>query len=160
MKIYGRFVVFVAALLVLCSVVSLVRGLRIQQRSVCSNNLLQIAAAKGSIGLENQLSRGERVSAQAFAGYLKGGWDGLRCPAGGQYDPGLFTGDKGTGEADHAPACSVHGSLVTLEFVNPNYYFVFSAVFLGVAVIIALAYFVGRGRAKRQVVTPESPPID
>ena len=83
--------------------------------AACRNHLTQIAGAKGSHGLENRLARGTRVAPTNISPYLKDGWNGLRCPAGGLYDPGLFTGDKETGDVPEAPACTVHGSLATLE---------------------------------------------
>lgn len=83
--------------------------------AACRNHLTQIAGAKGSHGLENRLARGARVAPTDLSPYLKDGWKGLRCPAGGLYEPGLFTGDKETGDVHAAPTCTVHGSLAALE---------------------------------------------
>lgn len=104
-----------AAVLVVLGTAIFANTQREARVAACRNHLTQIAVAKGSHGLENRLARGTRVAPANISPYLKDGWNGIRCPAGGLYDPGLFTGDKETGGVPEAPACTVHGSLATLE---------------------------------------------
>lgn len=106
----------------------------------------QIAAAKGSHGLESKLTRGQPVSLQQISPYLKNrSW--LPCPAGGIYGPGRFTGDKDTGDVQHAPACSVHGSLSVFEtsanhsFTNSAPYFAASIACFAIAMLMAVVGF-------------------
>ncbi len=115
MKMTARTAALAIAGLLLAGGATFILGQRDQRLVTCRNAMSHIAGAKGSHGLEHRLAPGIRVSSQAISPLLARGWEGLRCPSGGQYDPGRFTGDKGTGDVRHAPSCSVHGSLATLE---------------------------------------------
>ncbi len=121
----------------------------------------QIAAAKGSYGLEQKLTRGQPVSPQQISPYLKNrSW--VSCPAGGVYSPGLFTGDKDTGDVQHAPACSVHGSLSVFEssakqyLKDPAPYFAVSMVSFAIAMLLAVARFATSRRRRLIHETPKS----
>jgi hypothetical protein len=156
MRIKGSFAAGGAALLVLCGIVSLASGFHFTQLQTCTNNLRSIASAKGSYGLENKLPPGDRVAPGKISPLLIRGWQALRCPSGGQYEPGLFTGDKDHGDVRHAPACSVHGSLARLDsasrgfFAVPRPYFVLSLACIGLAAFAVLGYQVGSRRSWSQ----------
>ncbi len=115
MRISGGIALVSAVVLVATGSAILVSAWRQARVAACRNQLAQIAGAKGSHGLEHRLARGAPVRSEDVSPFLKNGWEGLRCPSGGQYTPGRFTGDKDTGEERFAPSCSVHGSLATLE---------------------------------------------
>jgi len=159
LRIKGSFAAGLATVLMLGSAASLVGGFHLEHRLACTNHLRMIACAKGSYGLESKLPRDERVLLGMISPLLKGGGQALRCPSGGQYDPGLFTGDKETGDARQAPACSVHGSLDKLEaasngfFAVPRPYFDVSAACLGLAGFVGLVGLFGSRRSTNQPVT-------
>jgi hypothetical protein len=156
MRIRVSFAAGVATLLVLCGIVSLAIGFHFAHLRACADNMRMIASAKGSYGLEHKLAPGDRVVPGMISPLLKGGWQGLRCPSGGQYEPGLFTGGKESGDAQHAPACSVHGSLERLEsasrgfFAVPRPYFVLSIACIVLAAFVVLACLVGSSRSRSQ----------
>lgn len=114
MKITARAATLGITGLLVVAGASFTLGQREKRLVTCRNAMAQIAGAKGSHGLEHRLAPGTRVSSQAISPLLTSGWEGLRCPSGGQYDPGRFTGDKETGDVRHAPSCSLHGSLADL----------------------------------------------
>lgn len=154
MKIAVNFAARVAALLVLCAIVSAASGWHFSRLQSCANNLHQIAGAKGSHGLESKLDPGSRITPEDISPFLIGGWQALRCPSGGQYEPGRFTGDKETGDAQHAPACSVHGSLERLDaasrgfFADPRSYFVISIACIALGALVVLACLVGNNKLR------------
>lgn len=130
------------------------KGLQQARRTTCANHLAQIAGAKGSHGLENRLAPGTPVSPADLSRLLKSGWDGLRCPSGGRYEPGLFTGDKETGDAKHAPSCSVHGSLAVLEttgrrpWIFPEEFSAGAVACCVLAAGVAILYLRDRGQSQ------------
>lgn len=156
MRIRGAFTALTATVLLLCGAGSVARGLRCKDLNTCGNNMRMIASAKGSFGLENKLTRGEQVSPQQISELLKSGWDGQRCPAGGHYGPGLFTGGKDVGDAMHAPDCSIHGSLAVFEsaanthFTDAKPYFAVATACFVLAILIVLAYLLAGGRTRSQ----------
>jgi hypothetical protein len=156
MRIKGSFVAGVGTLLALCGIVSLATGFHLAHLQVCANNMRMIAGAKGSYGLERKLSPGDGVVPGMISPFLKGRWEALRCPSGGQYEAGLFTGGGEIGDAQHAPGCSVHGSLAQLEpasrgfFAVPRPYFVLSIVCSVLASSVVLGYLVGRSTPRSQ----------
>ena len=99
MKMTGRMALAGITVLLGAGTLSFEKGLQQDRRTTCANHLAQIAGAKGSHGLENRLAPGAPVSPKDLSRLLKNGWDGLRCSSGGRYEPGLFTGDKETGDA-------------------------------------------------------------
>ena len=156
MRIRVSFAAAIATLLVPCGIVSLATGFHFAHLRACADNMRMIASAKGSYGLERKLAPGDRVVPRMISPLLKGGWQALRCPSGGQYEPGLFTGGKEIGDAQHAPACSVHGSLERLEsasrgfFAVPRPYFVLSIACIVLAAFVVLACLGGSGRSRSQ----------
>ena len=155
MRIRGSFAAGVATLLVLCGAVSIAVGFHFAHLQACVGNMRMIAGAKGSYGLEQRLSIGDRVVPGMISPLLKGGWQ-AHCPSGGQYEPGLFTGGKETGDAQHAPACGVHGSLARLDsdcsgfFALPRDYFLLSIACIVLAGNVVLAYLLGSSRPRSQ----------
>ena len=159
MKLHGRFTAMIVLILVTCGIGSGWLGFRIRDefnsRIICVNNLRMLSGAMGSFGMENKLSRGQRVSVQQLSQYFKDGGKWLRCPANGTYDPGLFTGGKDIGGYIYAPTCSVHGSLAAYgsnwnPAQHPNPYFTLSTACFVIASLMALAYFATRRKMRRQ----------
>lgn len=107
----------VATLFALCGIGSLLVGLQFGNLMDCSNNMRMIDSAKDSFGWEHRLSPGDRVLPRMVSPLLKGGWQALRCPSGGHYDPGLFVGATGNSEENYDVRCDVHGPLEGLERV-------------------------------------------
>jgi len=109
MKTILRTVFIVALLGVAAFLAYRLRAIRV--RNDCVNNMMQFDSAKGSYGLANGLAPGTPVSPQDITDYIKGGWEGNPCLAGGIYEIGPFTRTKGGGPPEQAPSCSVHGPL-------------------------------------------------
>jgi hypothetical protein len=66
----------------------------------CINNLRQIDSAKEQYSLAANLDDGAKVTGAEIGAYLNGGWDAMKCPAGGKYTISPV-GDN--------PKCSVPG---------------------------------------------------
>lgn len=55
------------------------------RRNACINNLRMMDAAKEQTALANRLTEGTAVTGEEIGDYIKGGWDAMKCPAGGKY---------------------------------------------------------------------------
>jgi len=75
-----------------------VKARQMAQQNGCIINLQKIDAVKQQWALEKGKSAGDVPAGQDLAPYLKGGFDSLRCPAGGTYTINPV-GEK--------PACSI-----------------------------------------------------
>jgi len=83
-----------------------------RDEAACINNMRQIEAGKASICLEQGIELGEPFPPEAVSGYIKGGWDSVKCPSGGKIEVGLANPTKvGKGSELHAPSCSIHGTV-------------------------------------------------
>lgn len=56
-----------------------------EKKNACINNLRMIDSAKEQFALANRLGDGAVVQGPPIGAYLKGGWQAMKCPAGGQY---------------------------------------------------------------------------
>lgn len=78
-----------------------------EKRQQCINILRQIDSAKEQFAMANKLGDAAVVQGPAIGAYIRGGWDAVRCPAGGKYTINPVGRD---------PVCSVPGhSLKTLN---------------------------------------------
>lgn len=160
MKLHGRFTATVVFILLIVGIGSAYFGFRLSaefsSRSKCVQNMLYISGGKGSRGLESRLRRGQRVPLADILSLFPDSGSKLKCPAGGTYDPGIFTGAKDIGGVAFATACTFHGSLANYEFDlrparPPNPYFTLSFACFVIASLMALAYFAtGRKIRMRQ----------
>jgi hypothetical protein len=55
------------------------------KKNACINNLRQIDAAKEQYALANRLNQGAVVTGEQIGPYIKGGWQAMKCNAGGKY---------------------------------------------------------------------------
>ena len=55
------------------------------KRNRCINQLRMIDSAKEQTAMERHLTDGAVVTGEQISGYLRGGWKGTKCPAGGTY---------------------------------------------------------------------------
>jgi RNA polymerase sigma factor (sigma-70 family) len=70
--------------------------------NACLNNLRMLEGAKDQAALEYRRRTGSEVTGEELSPYLKGGFESIRCPSGGQYTIARI------GEPSR---CSVHGAL-------------------------------------------------
>ncbi len=110
----GTCVVLLSGWLLLLPLVLLVIGpsrVKLHQHTPeqeCCNYLIQIYAAKEQWQqLVHTNTSSEMPPRSALAPYLKGGWERMRCPAGGQYDVGASISDS--------VQCSIHGTAETMH---------------------------------------------
>jgi len=92
----------VIALLAAIAIPSFVKARSESRRACCMNNMRLIDHAKEQAALEKGYSQGATVSEGELSAYLKGGFSGLSCPAGGHYTINPLGRD---------PECSEHGTL-------------------------------------------------
>ena len=93
----------VIPLLVLLCLPARMRSHRPTPENECMNFMRQVAMAKEMWQSDNPDVSRPMPPQEAFAQYLKGGWERMQCPAGGHYD---------IGNTIDAPVnCSVHGSV-------------------------------------------------
>lgn len=78
-------VVAIIGLLAAIAVPNFVQARQTARTNACINNLRLIDAAKEQLALEDNLATGDPAPVADLADYLKGGWGGVVCPAGGVY---------------------------------------------------------------------------
>ena len=83
-------VVAIIGLLAAIAVPNFVQARNNARASVCINNLRQIDSAKEQYALENDLDDGDAIGGGAnLDPYVRGGFAGLNCPSGGDYNNGV-----------------------------------------------------------------------
>jgi len=99
-------VVAIIGLLAVIAIPSFVRARQTTQQNACVNNLRQIDGAKDQYAIENNKKTGDAAASTDIDPYLKRGYDGIECPAGGTYsieaigtDPECSVYDADTHEA-------------------------------------------------------------
>jgi prepilin-type N-terminal cleavage/methylation domain-containing protein len=78
-------VVAIIGLLAAIAIPSFTRARKTSQQNACINNLRQIDGATDQWAIEKSKSTGQSVVKAELEEYIKGGWNGLRCPASGTY---------------------------------------------------------------------------
>ena len=77
--------IFVIPLLAAIAIPNFVKARTTAQMNACISNLHQIDGAKQQWALDNKKLETVMPTAQELDSYLKGGFSGLKCPAGGVY---------------------------------------------------------------------------
>lgn len=95
-------VVAIVGLLAVIAIPSYVRATEATRTSSCANNLRQIDAAKTQFAMENGKKTGDAIAATDLDPYLKRGYAGVICPAGGTYNIQILGTD---------PDCTVYDLL-------------------------------------------------
>jgi len=90
--------IFVIPLLAAIAIPNFVKARSTAQMNACISNLRQIDGAKEMWVVENKKETKDTPTAQELRPYLKGGFTGLKCPAGGVYT---------INSAGEKPTCSI-----------------------------------------------------
>ncbi len=92
------FSIFFIPMMAAIAIPNFVKARTTAQMNVCINNLHQIEGAKEAWVVENKKEPKDTPAAQELDAYLKGGFAGLKCPAGGVYS---------INAAGEKPTCSI-----------------------------------------------------
>ena len=96
-------VVAIIGLLAAIAVPNFVNARNNSRTSVCVNNLRQIDSAKEQYALEENLDDGDAIAATGSLDvYIRGGYAGLTCPAGGAYTHNVIGTNPTCDQAGHA----------------------------------------------------------
>jgi len=91
---------FVIPMLAAIAIPNFVKARETSQHNACINNLRQIDAAKNEWALEKNKKEGETPTAADLDPYIRGGFNSLHCPAGGEYS---------INPVGQAPTCTIKG---------------------------------------------------